>query len=111
MNECILPGTLVESDEHKAIFWLGKITNQRTRKHCRPTLCTYSIVNHSKGFKAADRTHTNKVEGCNSLIKGPHKAMKVLPKILTPLHLDQIMFECWENSVTGFSTTSHHAEE
>ena len=111
INECVLPGTLIESDEHKSYFWLGKTTNNRTYRPCRPALYTHSTVCHKDGFKAADGTHTNKVEGCNSLLKGPYKSMKGLPKHLIPSYLDQIMFECFANSVLEFSITSHSQSE
>ena len=83
-NACALPGMHIESDEHKSHFLLGKTTNDKTCQPCRPALHTHAIVNHSKGFKSENKTHANKVEGFNSLIKGPCKAMKGLPKSQHP---------------------------
>ena len=69
----------------------------------RPVLCTHSTLNYQKSFiNKETRTHTNKVEGQNSLLKDPWKKMKGLPKKLIPEYLDQIMFEEWVNSVLPF---------
>lgn len=37
--------------------------------------------------------------------------MKGFPKNLIPMHLDQIMFECWANLVMEFSAASHSTSE
>ena len=111
IHECVKPGTHIKTDEHKSYFWLGKTTNARTYQPSRPALHTHSTVCHKKTFKAADGTCTNKVEGQNSVIKGPCKAMKGLPKNLTPMYLDQIMFEGFTNYVMPFSSSSHSQSE
>ena len=111
INECIKPGTHISTDEHKSYHWLGKTTNNRTYQPSRPALYTHSTVCHKREFKAADGTHTNVVEGQNSLIKGPYKAMKGLPRYLIPMYLDQLMFEGWTNSVLPYSKTSNSQSE
>ena len=110
-HECAKPGTHIKTDERKSYFWLGKTTNARTFQPSGPALHTHSTVCHKKSFKAADSTCTNKVEGQNSVIKGPHKAMKGLPKNLMPMCLDQIMFEGFANCAMPFSSSSHSQSE
>ena len=81
MYESKKPGTHAKIDDHTSYFWLGKTTNARTHQPSRPALYAHSTVCHKKTFKAADGTCTNKVEGKNSVMKGPCEAMKGLPKL------------------------------
>ena len=69
-------------------------------------------MNHSKTFKDKETgTHTNKVEGVNSDLKGPYKRMRGLPKKIIPQYLDQMMFEGWVNSVLPFDPRSNSKAE
>ena len=46
-------------------------------------LCTHSTINYSKTFKEKEtEMNRNKVEGQNSVLKGPYKMMKSLSKKL-----------------------------
>ena len=101
----------MKKDENKSYFQLGKTINARTYQPSRPALHAHSTVCHKKTFKAADGTCTNKVEGQNSIIKGPYKDMRGLPKNLIPMYLDQIMFEGFANYVMPFSSSSNSQSE
>ena len=107
VNEYVRVGTTIKTDEHKAYYWLGKTTSNKTFEPCRPALYIHKKCNHSVGFKAYDGTHTNEIEGQNNLIKHPYKAMSGLPKHILPQFLDQLMFEGWTNSVLPYSEYSH----
>ena len=70
--------TTIESDKHKVYYWLGKTTNNKIIfAPMRPAIYNHQTVNHSKEFKAEDGTHTNKVEGQNSLLKGKQKHIEL----------------------------------
>ena len=61
--QVIYPGTIIESDNYKLYYWLGKITTSKTIYNpMRLVLYKYQTVNYSKEFKAKDSTYTNKVE-------------------------------------------------
>jgi len=109
---CIRPGSHIESGEHKSYYWLGRTTTATKYDRIQTALYTHSTVNHSKTFKDKETgTHTNKVEGQNSALKGPYKRMKGMPKKMIPEYLDQIMFEGWVNSVLPFDLKSHSKAE
>jgi len=111
VHEYVKVGTTIKTDEHKVYYWLGKTTSKKTFQPCRPALYLHKKCNHSIGFKAYDRTHTNEIEGQNNLIKHPYKAMSGLPKSKLPQFLDQLMFEGWVNSVLPYSQDSHSRAE
>ena len=86
MFNAINPGMHIQSDEHKSYYWLGHATKCDPM---RPAICMRSTFNHSKTFKDKETgTHANKVKGQNSLLKGPYKKLKGLPKKLIPECLD-----------------------
>ena len=92
----------IKADEYKSYFWLEKTTSNKPYQPCRPALCKCSIVYHKKIFKATDRTYINAIEGQNSLIKIPYKAIKGLLKHMIPICLDQLILKGFANLVLSF---------